>query len=356
MVCRLGSSRMTRIQEAWSVARGDVQAHRIRMAFWVCTVLLVACSSPADPVTIEGLTLDVQAQNVTQRIWADVSFALLHEFPKEPDVRLLRTESIEVDAEGDVYVSDWGDMTVKRFNAIGEYVTTYGTGKGRAPGELNSIHDTGPMGDSMVYVLDLREGRISLFANGGAFVRTIAAPYRAVELSMTLGGRSYFLFTERGASAFETRLGSETRAFGNTLLEGQEYDNLLVLSGFLTTYGEHLVYLPMYFPAILQYNPNGELVWARTTPDYGHTEAPRISSRGPGPVTFEARIIQAFPVADGDRINVYSRADSPAVDVYDAPTGDYLHSIALPFGTAIMRQNRLYNRRDSTIAVYTVEW
>lgn len=336
---------------------GQAQAHGTCTALWVCAVLFGACNSPGDSVTIEGLTLEVWEQGATERIWADVSFNLLHELPlpKEPDVYLLKPEGIRVDADGHVYVNDWGDMTVKRFNAHGEYVTTYGSGIGSAPGEFLSIFDTSTVGDSMVYVLDLRAERISLFASGGSFVKTKVAPHRAIELSVTPIGRSYFLLTTGGASVFETSLGSETRGFGTTLLEGQRYNDFMMLSGFLTTYGENMVYLPMYFPAIIQYNPNGELVYARTTPDFGHTVPPRTSSPAPHFTRLEAKTIQMFPVADSDRINVYSRTDTTAIDVYDAPTGDYLHSIALPFGTSIMRQNRIYNRRDTTIVVYSVD-
>ena len=335
--------------------RCRTNTHWALVAVLLCALVIGACNSRERFVTIEGLTLDVQEQKATERIWADVSFTLLHELPKEPDVFLLNTQGIEVDADGHVFVNDWGDMTVKRFNAHGEYVATYGSGIGRAPGEFESIFDTGTMGDSVVYVLDLSAQRMTLFASGGAFVRTMEAPHRAVELVETPGGRSYYLFTTRGASVFETSLGSETLGFGNTLLEGQRYNDLIVLSGFITTYGENMVYLPMYFPAIMQYNQNGELVYARTTPDFGHTSPPRFTPPQPY-ARFEAEIIQMFPVADGDRINVYSRADTMAIDVYDAPTGDYLHPIAVPFGTSIMRENRIYDRRDSTIAVYGVEW
>ena len=333
-----------------------INTHSKKTAILLCVLLIGACNSRDRYVTVEGLTLDVQAQQMTDRIWADVSLTLLHELPMEPDVILVRTESIDVDADGHVYASDWGDMTVKRFNAHGEYVTTYGSGIGRAPGELTSIFDTGPMGDSMVYVLDMRAQRISHFASGGAFAKTIEAPYHAVRMAVTPGGRSYYRFTSGGASVFETSFESEKRGFGNALLERQRYNDFMMLSGDLTTYGENMVYLPRFFPAIMQYNQNGELVYARTTPDFGHTVPPRTSNPTPYFTRLEAKMIQSLPVADGDRINVYSRTDTTAIDVYDAPTGDYLHSIALPFGASIMRQNRMYNRRDTTIAVYAVEW
>lgn len=297
-----------------------------------------------------------QTQRMSERIWADVSLTPLHQLPMEPDVQLLRTMDIKVDAKGHVFVSDWGDMTVKRFSAQGEYVTTYGSGIGSAPGELTSILDMGTMGDSAVYVLDSDAGRISLFARDGRFVKTIPVYSRFHRHAITADGRSYSMTT--GSAIFETRLSeSDKRGFGNTLLEGQRENNYMLLDGFITTYNEHLVYLPLYFPVIIQFDDTGVIVYARTTPDFGHTRPPRTTSPQPGFTGLDAEILQDFPVADGNRINVYSRRDTSAIDVYDAPTGDYQYSIALPFGRgSTMRNNRIYNLRDTTIAVYSVEW
>lgn len=324
------------------------------VAFLLCTFLFGACNARQDTVVVEGLTLDVNRQQVGERIWADVSLVPLHELPMEPDVYLVRPQTIKVDANGNVYVMDWGDMTVKRFNADGEYMTTYGSGVGSAPGELTSLFDMGALGDTIVYVLDKSAGRISLFASGGAFVETIPVPATYHRHVVTAAGRSYSM--SRGAANFVTSLGSDEKGFGNTLLEGQRENHFMLLDGFITTYGENMVYLPLYFPVIIQFDENGEYVYARTTPDFGYARPPKTTSPQPGFTGLDAELLQGFPVADGDRINVYSRADTSAIDIYDAPTGDYRYSIAVPLGLSLMRQDRVYHRRDTTIAVYAVEW
>ena len=202
-------------------SRGNAWA---QLVFLLCTFLFGACNARQDTVVVEGLTLDVNRQQVGERIWAAVSLVPLHELPMEPDVDLLRPQTIRLDANGSVFVMDWGDMTVKRFNADGEYMTTYGSGVGSAPGELTSLFDMGALGDTIVYVLDKSAGRISLFASGGALVETIPVPATYHRHVVTAAGRSYSM--SRGAANFVTSLGSDKKGFGNTLLESQRGESL----------------------------------------------------------------------------------------------------------------------------------
>ena len=317
-------------------------------------LVLTACRGGATKVDIDGLTLEAQSQRTDERIWAGVSLNLLHELPIEPDILLLKADVLKVEADGHVLVSDWGDMTVKRFDELGRHVVTYGTGIGTAPGELMSIFDFGALGDSAVYVLDGRAERISMFTNDGAFVNSMRVSSDHVRYVLTENGRSYAMIGN--SSVFETSYESETLTFGSSLLDGSSQNHDLLLAGFLATYNEYLLYLPLYYPIIVQYNAMGHVIYARTSPDFGDAKPPTIVSPSPGLTRVDGRPLHGFPIVDGDRFGVFAPVDTTAIDVYDAPSGDYQFSIALPPRVAVMRNNRIYSRQDTTIAVYIVNW
>lgn len=64
-----------------------------------------------------------------------------------------------------------GDYRLKAFTPAGEHVATYGNGRGRGPGRVITLTDGGVWRDSLVYLVDPRQRRVSFFDEEGDFMR-----------------------------------------------------------------------------------------------------------------------------------------------------------------------------------------
>ena len=332
---------------------------------WHCvtgTVLLLtalswACGAPIEPKSVEGLSLSFEGQRISTRVWENVSFHKLHELPTEPEVFLIRPTRIRASEDGHVYIVDYGDMKVKRFGPQGRHVATYGYGVGSGPGELMNIVNSGTIGDSVVFLVDNRQRKISFFSSDGMLLDDVSTKERVYRYVVTFRGRTYSMMPTSGEQAvFSTSYGAETQQFGGSLQEDQAENSPMLLDGWINAYGEDLIYVPAYFPVIIRFNERGEVVYARSTLDLGKGEPPRIETT-PGVRTVVADLLNSRIAIDKDNIYVYTRPDSSlVVDLYAAKTGDYRSSIRLPFGGGSRMMNgRVYDRRDSTVAVYAVE-
>ena len=77
-------------------------------------------------------------------------------------------ESIAVDSEGKLYISDHNNHRVQVFTGNGQFVYSFGK-KGSGQGELNG--PTGVCVDaSYVYVADCRNNRVCVFTKDGQFI------------------------------------------------------------------------------------------------------------------------------------------------------------------------------------------
>ncbi len=261
---------------------------------------------------------------------------------------------------------DAGDMTIKRFDPNGHYVAAYG-GRGEGPGEFNIFSDMGLVDDSILYVTDPNNHRISFFAvESGAFVHSVSN-IQAVRYRVTPEGRAFWpeLVSTKTDSLFATIKGTETRQFG-TLLDDQSMFSKILLAGRIVTYGERMIYVPSRFPIIMQYDSTGSVVYARSTPDLGRVEVPVVNTEGlsGGFATgIRGSNIQGTSAVYGDRLVIYAFVgqSTKAFDIYDADTGDYQSSISLPWGrsTPIALYNpaldRIWQVQDTLVTVYAVE-
>ena len=81
---------------------------------------------------------------------------------------------VEVDADGSVYVTDWGNQRVQKFNSQRQYQMTFGLqGQGGDQhGEISGPDDVEVDGKGRVYVADM-SGRVEVFDPTGAYLTTI---------------------------------------------------------------------------------------------------------------------------------------------------------------------------------------
>ncbi len=309
---------------------------------------------------VQSLSLpSVTMQQVQERIWRDVNLQLLFELSPEPDIVLYNPQGAIADAEGNIYVADLGDLTVKRFGPNGQYINSYGVGIGQGPGELSNLLDLGIIGDSIVFLLDNSDRKISFFDMDGAFRKSESLDLAPVKYVVTPKGRSYVL-TSHTEFLFQTRMGETTTEFG--LPQGPDrLPGPGLSAGMLATNGERLLFAPTYYPVLVQYNTDGAIHYARATPDWGRVREPywqeaRIGdSRGYRPI---GDLVHGFLSVDEDRAYVTSYMEAePVIDVYEVQSGDYVLSFSVPQSlVTYVKNGRVYQvDEEGVVAVYSID-
>ena len=328
---------------------------------------MAGCQPDPEFVTVGDLTVEVQLQSKTDRNWQKVSLRRLYEVPREPDVVLYNPGGpIIPGPDGSFFCRDAGDLKIKRFDEDGNFVQAYG-GIGEGPGEFNVLIDAAVLGDSVLYVADLNNRRVTFFdVESAAYLHSIS-DMPAFRYRITRGGRAYWLGTSfRSALLYGTsREGEEARLFG-TLTKDQTRAHKGIFDGRIVTYGEHMIHVLFRYPIIIQYDSTGSVIYARGTPDLGRASMPQLNRIPTGGGLFatgvSGRKINGHGELYGDELVVYSSpTDSTrAFDLYDAATGDYKSSIAVSWGRIHFAnydpiRELMWQVKDSTVVVYAVD-
>lgn len=214
-----------------------------------------------------------------------------------------------------------GDTLLKVFDSHGRYVGGIGRA-GAGPGEIGSVRSIRSAGGDSVWILDLRNRRVSLFDAGAAgspeaFRTSIPLPQDLNAVHMAYLGDRSFAFT--GFWAEEARLAfvspGQRPVFGTATVPGpaemspflkqQAYEGRLVASS-----GADVVAVASRFAARIDiYSSSGDSI---VTVYGGDLREPRqLTSSLPGEVTF------GYVELAADAQNIYallserSRADSP---------------------------------------------
>ena len=114
-----------------------------------------------------------------------------------PPFTSLGAWAIAVDADGDVYVVDYGSSRVQKFTADGALITQWG-GFGTGDGQLSSPSGIAVDENGMVYVVDTTNYRIQKFTGSGGFVAKWGVPgdgtgqfHEAIGAAVDAAGRVY---------------------------------------------------------------------------------------------------------------------------------------------------------------------
>jgi hypothetical protein len=249
-------------------------------------------------------------------------------------------------------------MTVKGFTPDGEYVATYGRGNGQAPGHFSNMTDVGVRRDSLVYVVDGWQRRVSYFdRNDGTLVRTEGYEEPIARLEHTTDSVEYRVgfamsdFLVMDIPERQRRVSYVTSHLVRSI----------VLAGRLHEHGGRAVYVPSYFPVIFRFSPTDTTGVAVPTPDYGEVPQPdarqeqvegRLAIRPP-----ETKVHDNSILHDG-RLSIrrpFDTTDSVEFDLYDVDDAiTYRHTLRLPIqGTpAVYGGGTVVAVRDTTVHVY----
>ena len=330
----------------------------------ICFFVL-SCSSGEGKATFgEFLLLEkAEEQQTQERDWKSVSVSRMFELPADGEIMLYNPQYIIPGSNGDVYVVDYGVYQILRFDSKGNYIMSYGSGAGRAPGEFVNITNVEVASDSLIYVTDPGNARISSFSKAtGNFIdsRVFDGQDTPSRHAITDTGIEYF-FRSFNELAFESNFRDRSVEFGE-LVEGDHSLSTAVAAGMMETYKDWMIFVPFRFPVIMVYDVNGSLVRAKKTMTLDRFEEPqlvRYVMNGIESYRIETDFRNSFIVSVvGDELLLHSRSDSEdmIVDVYDAGSVEYKYSFRLDYYPSRITNDRMYqSTRDGTVIVHSIK-
>ena len=333
----------------------------------VIWLVVSSCQGNASDNEIAFNNLNIQpidGQAATERNWLPNGLGeKVIELPAGTEEPPISPSTVTADASGYFYVSDLVTWRIQQFDAAGNYVTSFGEGRGEGPGEFTTLLSLGFLGDSLLWFLDYSQ-QINYYRRDGSLIWTERLESRLrkliVQLAITPSGRRFFMFSSGygDGNFFETKWEGEEKQFGSLQFESGWEVNL-PLYGSLLAYKESMIYVPDYYPLVIRYDSDGNLVYARTAMDYGLVGEPEwvtIDGR-PGKGPPRNRVSSLNPSIDAARLFVHSEF-AQAIDVYDVETGDYLYSVKAPdYDGAYVLNERLYTVQSSSgVSVWTFDY
>ena len=333
------------------------------MSCILAVMLCASCGSDQEVsnVKFEALSVSpIEGQQSYDRIVGEASLRKLFELPAKPGEVVIAPAGVFADTMGYIYVADNWDYRFRRFDASGNYVTSYGEGQGEGPGENMGILNFGVLGDSMVYMFEYMTWEVSYFDLEGSFLRSERLDGSMREhpnqYVITRKGRIYSMFSLQENTAqelFESRLGNDVVKFGQ-IYGGRPFSSLMV-AGRLLTFEEHMIYVSQWYPLFVQYRPDGSMKYARTTMDHVSIEEPKLIRTQRGGYVDGPPLIRSIPTVFRGQLYIHAYI-SQMIDIYDAETGDYQYSIKLPENRFTHALNdRIYQVGDSTVSVWVIE-
>jgi hypothetical protein len=95
--------------------------------------------------------------------------------------------SVDLDAAGNIYILDWKNLRVQKFNERGEFVKSIVFEKGQGPQEISSLGGAAVGPNGMVAALDRGGSKVVLFSPAGEFVRFVKRSFQVNHLAFLPG-------------------------------------------------------------------------------------------------------------------------------------------------------------------------
>lgn len=331
----------------------------------IVTASCLGCNDPSPNADLDvlGFVIPEPPAAPADRKWVEPAFEV---FSIGADLEqpggLYTPRGMTLSQSGDLFVSDFGDMTVKRYAASGEFVRSYGSHRGSGPGELVNMTDLEVMGDSAIAVLDTGNRRIVIFDLDSTSSTSVSLTKGVSRLAVTEGGRHYALLRD-AESAFQTWHASQDVQSADLVgrLLADPIGNGMRASGRLETIGEDLIYASTYYPLLMRFSANGDLVYARATPDFaGFEGGAAVTNQGFGDQLIRRvsgpRLHGKVRLSDS-RLYLHARYDSTrvstAMDIYRAEDGEYLESVKVPYASYLLgTKDSIYSLSPTSVVLY----
>lgn len=333
----------------------------LRLILPFSLLLLAACGgggeAPSDPY---GLTAEIRGDRAIERTWVEAEVEAITSMSEGEAYTLFNPVGVAA-SDGDfLSVYDRGNMTLKTFTFDGEYLATYGKGRGRGPGQMMVLADAGVWEDSLVYLVDPRQRRVSFFERDGDFVRVENYERPIYQVDRAADSIKYELPPPPRPEPPFLRIMAPD---GERIITRPPVRDVepIMLDGMLLTTGRRALFVMRYVPVILTYAPEDTTGTAYPTPDWGQDlPTPEEDEQGP-PDEINGRTTLSGGVLS---VRTSNPADGGiAFDLYDIDAMKYLRSVRMPievepapYGQAIYAygEDLVATVRDTMVSLYHV--
>jgi hypothetical protein len=123
-----------------------------------------------------------------------------------PEGVLNKPLRLDVDAQGNVYVMDYGDVNIKVYDGQGHFLRAIGR-KGQGPGEFGGMVEFKMMTGNRLCVLDFMQNRVIIMATDGRYLSGF--PYEGFFSTLAIDGRDRIFLSKRAAVKEPDKLSTE---------------------------------------------------------------------------------------------------------------------------------------------------
>ena len=328
-------------------------------------VKLEAAGSPALTNQTTKLLRVPTEQQSKNRKWLPVQLSRRWIISNGHGVSLYLPTFVRSFRDGSVYVLDYGDLLVKKFDSTGRFVEAIGSGRGRGPGELSNPTDLELDKTGRLWVADPVNGLISVWNRQGKLIKTIrppVLPYRVIP-----SGKMESVFIMPSVAAY---LVARYNPTGSITI----FDNLFdpssqsspIRDGWLGSLNDTSVVIAFLHAGLLAgFNSSGGVAFFVRTIDRTPIAELRVYGReGSTAVAVDPKAaMSALSISVyGSHIYILSGSESNGlrnwmpVDVYSSKDGSYEGSFRIPeiCKFAEIAGNSLLSIEDTTVTKWSI--
>lgn len=271
--------------------------------------------------------------------------------------------------QDDIYVSDFSDFTIYKYDLEGIETGKIETGKGEGPGEFQNLTDFDVI-DGTLWAVDIRNFTVSSFSiDTGEYLSGFKVENRPIRITTLKDGLVVqWLGAEKLFSKFDFS-GNEIYHFGE-IIENQVQHVLSLDGALISNKLDRFTYIPSYASLIYHYQGDGELINVLKAPD--GVEFPATRREGAMSFAPEFSFQRDGYMDDNDNLYVYTRLPEgflsmsttqervySTIDKYDLVAGEYISSLHIPheYGSAVYSPHTqaLYSVYQGESFIYQIQ-
>lgn len=304
-------------------------------------------------------------QRLENRIFKPANAMKVFSIGLRADDALFNPTWVKVDKFGNVYILDWGDLSIKKFSPEGRFINKFGKGRGQGPGEFQNPTDFKMAMNGDVWICDPIAGIITIFNPDGSIKQTIrpkSLPHRIVLLStgdfvlMSAAPIKHLFEKYNAAGKFQS-------SFGLLLRDQNGYH--LLTDGRIEIGDDNALYYTLVRAGLLaSFSSQGALRFFVETIDRIPLPKIELFAKGSGMRIDPKAPWAALSINVSDStIYILSWAGSNGrkgmvVDTYRTVDGAYLESFEIPekCQSAYFTEKFIYTVEDTTVTKWKMEF
>ena len=329
----------------WRVEQGNVGRHYYA---WRYEQIVVTPTSTEPEATATGTSPAATATTpatptATMTQPSNYVYSSKFGLPSDETRRLDRPDDVALDPNGNIYVTDWGNDRVMKFDPDGVYLTQWGA-FGTNNGQFNEPWGiaVGQTANGLrVYVADLGNDRIQIFDANGMFIDTFgdsgAGPGQfdePVDVGVDAAGNLYV--ADRNNQRIQ-----KFNAVGTYLYEWDGSEGVLAFEDPISVHvgPDDTVYVVDHASDRIQvFDTNGTYLRS-----WGNSGSGNTQFDGPVDIVVNADNSRTYVTdSENNRIQVFDTQGNHVTQWGGLPTGDGQGQFASPWGIALSADGDLY--------------